>query len=220
MVKMKRLLKSMGLCVACVMSASVHAEPTGLLDGRSAIPEKVGVKSLEVGYLDGDASSNIGGRFNYQYSSSIGLYADYILIDDDFTGSDGDSIGIGVRYALANQRFVPSLDAAIRGSYHIQTIDFDSGSELEVTELSIALHLSSQQPLISNWQWYAVASYHRFDIELSGGLGFGFEDDDTEIGFGGGLFAPFGGGEAYIGLENVDETSIGLGYRHFLGGRG
>jgi len=216
---MKRLLKWTGFCVACVLSASAQAEPTGLLDGRSASPEEVGAKSLEIGYLDEDESTNIGGRFNYQYSSSIGLYADYVLVDEDVNGSDGDSIGIGIRYALANQRFVPTMDAAIRGSYHIQTLDLDSGAEFEVTELSVALHVSSKQPLISNWKWYALVSYHRFDFELNDSPGFGFEGDDTETGFGGGLFAPFGGGEAYIGLENVDGTFIGIGYRHFLGSR-
>jgi len=214
---MNRLLKWTGFCVACVLSASVQAEATGLLDGRSASPEETGAKSLEVGYVSGDDITNIGGRFNYQYSPVLGVYADYLLVDEDFAGADGESIGLGVRYALTNQRFLPNMDAAIRGSYHIQTLDFDGGTEAEFTELTVALHISSKQPFTSSWRWYALVSYQRADTEITGN-DFNIEDDDTETGFGAGVFTPFGGGEAYIGAENVDDTFIGIGYRHFLGG--
>ncbi len=214
---MKRLLKWTGFCVVCVLSASVKAETTGLLDGRSASPEEVGAKSLEIGYVSEDDVTSIGGRFNFQYSPALGLYADYLQVDEDFINADGDSIGLGFRYALMNQRFLPNMDAAVRGSYHIQSLDLDAGAEAEVTELAVALHISSKQPFASNWRWYGLLSYQQYSAEIVSN-GITFEDDDTETGFGAGIFAPFAGGEAYIGAEKVEDTYLGIGYRHFLGG--
>ncbi len=46
------------------------------------------------------------------------------------------------------------------------------------------------------------------------------ENNDSEIGIGGGVYMPLGPGEIYVGVENIDDMFVGVGYRHFLGGAG
>jgi len=162
---MKRLLRLAGFGLVCVLCTSVQADTLGLLDGRSASPKAPGAKSIEVGYQtseddDGTEITTLAGRLNFQYSSTIGLYVDYgqISFEGDFVENDGDAYGIGIRYALSNQRFAPSLDVAVRASYHSATVDFADNLESDLTEIAAAVHVSSKQALFSTWSWYAVLS--------------------------------------------------------------
>jgi len=42
------------------------------------------------------------------------------------------------------------------------------------------------------------------------------DDTENELGFGGGVVLPVGPGEAYAGVDLIDELQFGLGFRYFV----
>ena len=207
------LIASLGL------SMSAQSDTLGPLDGRSPDPGQMSPMSVEVGYVSEDEFSTIGGRFNYQMSPVLSLYGDLGIVE--IGNGDGNAFGFGARYYLSNQRIAPQLDLAVRASYHVGSVDFSSGLttvESDLTELSLAVHVGGKEAFYSNGlKWYGVVSYTRQTSDLSTGANSG-ETSDSNIGFGGGVYMPLGPGEAYVGVENIDEMFFGIGYRHFLGG--
>ena len=196
-------------------SLSAQADTLGLLDGRSPDPSQLSEMSVEIGYLSEDNLSTLAGRFNYQLSPVLSLYGDFGITE--VGNGDGNSFGAGVRYYLPNQRIAPELDIGVRASYHMSSIDFSSGfasNDLDLTELTVAVHVGGKEAFYSNGlKWYGVVSYNRQSSEQGS-----FDNTDTDLGFGGGVYMPLGPGEAYVGVENIDEMFFGIGYRHFLGG--
>lgn len=199
-------------------SASVYSGTLGLLEGRSAEPDQQGQTTLELGYLTEGDFSTIAGRVSYQLSTPVTLYGDFGLID--LGDADGNSFGIGVRYHLAKQRLLPMLDASVRASYHMGSADFNAfggSTDTDLTELSFAAHIGSKEAFLDNgMKWYAVLSFNRNSVDVTSGGG-SSDNSDSDIGLGGGVYMPFGPGEAYVGVENIDELFFGLGYRHFIG---
>lgn len=192
---------------------SVQADTLGPLDGRSPDSRQMSEMSVEVGYLSEGDFSSFSGRLNYQYTPLLTLYGDFAVVDVG-NNTDGTAFGIGARYYLANQRIMPELDLAVRASYHMGSVDSDASSELDLSELALAVHFGGKEAFYSNGvKWYGVVSYNHIAADTSFG-----ENSDSEIGIGGGVYMPLGPGEFYIGVENIDEMFVGLGYRHFLGG--
>ena len=192
---------------AALMTSNAQAEILGVLGGQSANPEGQADLSVEIGYKFESDLSILGARVNYRLSPKTFIYGDLGFADFDF-GSDGTPIGIGFRYHLADQRFVPSLDASVKGSFHIA--DFDS---VDISELSVGLHVSGKEAIHeSGLRWYGTASFSRVEVDFDI---FG-SDSDFEIGFGGGVYLPVKNGEAYVGLEHIDDLFIGIGYRYSI----
>jgi len=192
------------------LSFSAQADFLGFLDGRAASPGNAGKMSVEVGYTDSDDFSTLGGRFNFQFSPTLTLYADYVTQDTEFL--EGTGYGAGIRYHLANQKFLSGMDVSLRASFH--TVEYEDtlgiGINNEVESMSAAIHIGSQQPVSGNIKWYGVLSYNTLEAD-------GIEDD-SEIGYGGGIYMPFATGQVYLGVEKIDDLIMGVGYRHFLGG--
>lgn len=217
----KTMLRSIARSIVLltfVSSASVYAGTLGLLEGRSAHPDQPGQTTLELGYLTEGDFSTIAGRVSYQLSPPVTLYGDFGLID--LGDADGNAFGFGVRYHLAKQRLLPTLDASVRASYHMGSADFNAfggSTDTDLTELSFAVHIGSKEAFLDNgMKWYGVLSFNRSSSEVSAGA-ISADNSDSDIGLGGGVYMPFGPGEAYVGVENIDELFFGLGYRHFIG---
>lgn len=201
------------LFVMLGFSMGAQADTLGPLDGRSPDPSQMSQKSVEVGYVSEGDVSTIAGRFNYQYTPLVTLYGDFGLVDigDD---TDGNAFGIGVRYYLAGQRLMPEWDLAVRASYHTASVEFGDLVDFDLSEITVAAHFGGKEAFYSNGiKWYGVLSYNRLSTESAF-----FDDDETEIGLGAGVYMPLGPGEIYAGVENIDDLYIGIGYRHFLGG--
>ncbi|MFT5893652.1 MAG: hypothetical protein ACI8VW_000518 [bacterium] len=202
-------------------SMSVQADTLGPLDGRSPDSRQMSEMSVEVGYVSEGDFSSLSGRLNYQYTPLLTLYGDFGFVDVG-DNADGNAFGIGARYYLDSQRIMPELDLAVRVSYHMSSVDAGGfvGAELDRSELALAVHFGGKEAFYSNGiKWYGVVSYNRLSAETMFG-GQTSENNDSEIGIGGGVYMPLGPGEIYVGVENIDDMFVGVGYRHFLGGAG
>ena len=196
------------------LSLTAQADTLGPLDGRSPDPSQQSEMSVEIGYVSGDNFSTLAGRLNYQLSPVLSLYGDFGI--SELGDGDGNAFGVGVRYFLPKQRLVPQLDVGVRASYHLSSIDSSgfSSPEADLSELAVAIHFGGKEEFYSNGlKWYGVVSYNRLSSEQANS-----DASESDLGFGGGVYMPLGPGEAYIGLENIDNMFIGIGYRHFLGG--
>ncbi|MFK8074954.1 MAG: hypothetical protein AB8B84_00110 [Granulosicoccus sp.] len=215
---MSRLLSRSVVLLTSLFAASVNAGTLGLLEGRSAQPDQTGQTSVEVGYLSEGDFSTIAGRVSYQLSPPVTLYGDFGLID--LGDADGSAFGLGVRYHLAKQRLLPMLDASVRASYHTGSADFNAfggNTDTDLAELSFAVHVGSKEAFLDNgMKWYGVLSYNRTTSEVSTAV-VSIDSTDADLGLGGGVYMPFGPGEVYVGVENINELFFGLGYRHFIG---
>ena len=215
---MSRLFARSFFVVAFVFSMSLNADTLGPLDGRSAKPGQAKEMSVELGYVTESDFTNIAVRVNYQYSAPVTLYADFGLVD--LGSADGSALGFGVRYHLPKQRILPTLDASVRASYHSGSVDFSnfgSSTDIDLSEFSVALHLGGKEAFHeTGMKWYGVVSFNRVSTDSTIGQ-FSSSNSDSEIGFGGGVYMPFGPGEAYAGIEIIDDLFFGLGYRHFIG---
>ena len=215
---MSRLLSRSVVLLTSLFAASVSAGTLGLLEGRSAQPDQPGQTTVELGYLTEGDFSTIAGRVSYQLSPPVTLYGDFGLID--LGDADGNAFGFGVRYHLAKQRLLPMLDASVRASYHTGSADFNAfggNTDTDLAELSFAVHVGSKEAFLDNgMKWYGVLSYNRSTTEVSSGA-VSTDASDSDMGLGGGVYMPFGPGEAYVGVENINELFFGLGYRHFIG---
>jgi hypothetical protein len=200
-------------------SMSSQADTLGPLDGRSPDPRQMSEMSIEVGYVSEGDFSSLSARLNYQYTPLVTFYGDFGLVDLG-DSADGNAFGIGARYYLDNQRIMPEVDLAVGASYHMSTVELGSfaGAESDLSELTLAVHFGGKEAFYSNGlKWYGVVSYNRLAFETRFG-GQTSDDNDSEIGLGGGVYMPLGPGEVYVGVENIDDMYFGVGYRHFLGG--
>lgn len=210
------MLKKSLVAAAIILSLSVttvQAEYLGLLSGRSANPGSMTDLSVELGFISGDLGDvdyqNIGARVNYRLSPELVVFGDVGI--SEFGPTDGTPFGLGAIYFLSNQRISENLDIAGKASYHTGDYDF-AGVSSDISGLSLEVLVSGQEPISANGMgWYANAGFHRLSID------FGFRDDSTnEIGLGGGLILPVGPGEAYAGIDFIDEMTFGIGFRYFV----
>jgi hypothetical protein len=209
------MLKKSFVAAAIALSFSattVQAEYLGLLSGRSANPDNMTDLSVELGFMTGDLGAadyqNIGARVNYRVSPELVVFGDVGI--SEFGQADGTPFGLGAIYFLSNQRITENFDIAGKASYHTGDFDF-AGFSGDISGLSLEVLVSGQEPISANGTgWYANAGIHRLSVD------FGGSDSSTEIGLGGGLILPVGPGEAYAGIDYIDEMVLGIGFRYFV----
>ena len=197
---------------ASVFATTAHAEFFGLPNGRSASPDMLSDLSVELGFVTGDLGitdyQNFGARVNYRLSPEVVVIGD--IGASEFGSADGTPVGLGLLYHLSNQRISQSVDIAAKVSYHTGEYKVSS-TRLDLTGLSFEALFSGRQPLAANGLgWYGNFGFHRLTVKDV------FSDSSNEIGIGGGLTLPTGSGEAYIGVDLIDELTFGLGFRYFV----
>lgn len=211
---MNKFFSSVVAVALLSVGTAANAEFFGLQNGRSADLTKLSDLSVEGGFNTGDDYDYFGVRINYRVTPGIIAYGD--VGQTEFGAGDGTTFGIGLYYQL--QDLISSADTSIKASYHTGDLEYTSSigllgqtfrAEESVSALSIELLASGREPLSANGlEWYAQLGIHRVDL--------GFGSSDTELGFGGGVILPLGAGEAYFGIEHIDELIFGLGFRYNL----
>lgn len=197
---------------ASLMASNAQAEFFGLPNGRLASPEMGSDLSVELGFVTGDLGTtdyqNFGARVNYRVAPNIVVIGD--IGASEFGDADGTPAGLGILYHLANQRISQNVDIAAKASYHSGEYKV-SGVNIDLTGLSFEALFSGRRPLAANGLgWYGNFGFHRLTIKTNS------SDSSNEIGFGGGLVLPTGAGEAYLGVDLIDELTFGLGFRYFV----
>jgi len=209
MSKLQKICKGFAqvLVAACVLMTPVlsQAEHLGTTNGRTADFTRLPDLSVEIHFNTGDFSNvdyqNLGLRANYRLSPGILLFGDLGLTELGFR--DGTAIGFGAFYGL--QGIFENIDAAVKASYH--TADYGS-RVVGVDVIALEFLFSGLEPIADNGlMWYANAGIHRSDFEV---------DSETDFGLGGGVVLPVSSGEAFVGLDFIDDLVIGVGYRHYF----
>ncbi|ASJ75546.1 hypothetical protein [Granulosicoccus antarcticus] len=197
---------------ASLMVSNVQAEFMGLPSGRSASPANMSDLTVELGFMTGDLADNdfqnIGARVNFRLSPEVVLIGDIGV--SEFGNRDGNPVGLGLLYFLSRQRISDKLDIAAKASYHTGEYSV-GGTDTDLSGLSLEALLSGKNPLAdSGLGWYANFGYHLLRVKS------GSSDSSNEIGIGGGLVLPIAAGEAYVGVDLIDEVTFGLGFRYFV----
>jgi len=206
-----RILATLVVAVS-LFAGNAQAEFFGLPNGRSASPDMLSDLSVELGFVTGDLGitdyQNFGARVNYRVSPEIVVIGDIGL--SEFGPADGTPVGLGILYHLSKQRISQSVDIAAKVSYHKGEYEV-GGTDLDLTGLSFEALFSGRQPLAANGLgWYGNFGFHRLTVKDVS------SDSSNEIGIGGGLTLPTGAGEAYVGVDLIDELTFGLGFRYFV----
>lgn len=206
------LMHAVQVFAVLFFSGFAHAEYLGLVNGRSAAPGGMPDFSIELGFVGGDLGSSdyqiIGARLNYRPSNEVVIHGDIGV--SEFGESDGTPFGLGILYHLSNQRISQSVEIAGKASYH--TGEFKVGDvNGDLRTLALEVLISGARPLVSTGlNWYSNVGFHRISFKLGG------SDTSNELGIGGGFVLPTGLGEAYVGVDYVDEIAVGLGFRYFV----
>lgn len=190
------------LAGSMLFAATTQAGVLSAINGRTADFTRLPDLSLEAGFNSGEFEGadyqNIGLRVNYRLGPGIMLFGDLNLTDIE--SDDTATFGFGAFYALAG--LFENIDAALKASFNAG--DFDGG-DVDVLELDFLF--SGLTPISSNGlSWYANIGLHRVDVN---------SNSETELLLGGGVVLPLSSGEAYFGIDLIDDLSIGLGYRYF-----
>jgi len=191
--------------IMLLSSTQAHAEYFGFPNGRSADIGALPDSSVEAGFLTGDIGEasyqSFGGRFNFRVSPEVMLFGD--IAQTEIEDGEGLAYGAGLYYPVKG--IAKNNDFAVKLSYHTITLEpkdsrFDGEEDGNV--LSIEGLLSGDKIGESNLNWYANFGMHKFDFD-------GY--DETEIGFGGGVFSATSFGEFYAGIDLIDEMTFGVG---------
>lgn len=187
----------MVLALVGLMAAPLHADFFGLANGRTANFDNLADMSVEVGVnLESDLKT-FGTRFNYKYSPNIVFFAD--LGRTEFFDDSSLSYGFGGFYQLRNVTLLENTDLALKGSFHATEI-----SDVDLSEFTIEALISGDQLATTNLAWYGNVGLHFIDAG----------DNETELGFGGGVVGDAGVGEWYAGLDFIDELFVVGGFRY------
>ena len=208
-----RLLASVGLLGSVmIISPALHAEYLGLLSGREATPARSSDLSVELGLVTGDLEfadyQNIAARVNYRLSQELTVLGTIGV--SEFGVTDGVPFGLGLLYYLPRQRISDKLEIAGKASFH-QGAYSQGAIDVDISSLALEALISGRQPLMDNGlAWYSNFGVHRINIDVV--------DSGTnyELGVGGGLVLPTGLGEAYVGVDYIDNFLFGLGIRYFV----
>jgi len=208
-------VKTVVLCttlLASMVPGLANAEYLGLLNGRTATLGSQSGLGVELGIVTGDLGvadyQNIGARVNYRAGREVVIYGDIGI--SEFGSADGTPFGLGVFFHLSNQRISRSMDIAAKISYH--TVEYEVGNnEFDFNVWSFDALFSGARAMSRNGlNWYGNVGFHRLSF------GSGGASSDNEIGVGFGLVLPSGPGEAYAGVDFIDELTFGLGFRYFV----
>lgn len=202
---MRKLLLATAILLASI--APAQAEYFGLPNGRSALLSTAPDLSVEGGFASGDIGNgdydHFGLRVNYRVTPGIIAFAD--IGKGDIGAFSGTPFGVGFFYQL--QDLISNYDSSLKFSYHDGSFEFQN-VDINYDAIALELLVSGREAFTdSGMTWYANVGFHR----LSAG-----SSTDNELGFGGGVILPVPNGEAYFGLDIIDGTSFGLGYRYFI----
>ena len=199
---------------ALVATTPVHAEFGGLMNGRSVARDALPDTSIEGGVVLGDLGEELdyqyfGARFNYRASPDVMFYGDIGQGELESGGDSADGIGFGIGAFYVIDGVFANTDFAIKGSYHTLEFENDNGAELDFSGLVIEAVFSGRNGLgaSGNIGWYGNVGLHRLELG---------DEDDSEIGFGGGIVVPSQSGEFYLGIDIIDEMVFGGGFRYFV----
>ena len=216
---LKRLLATACLLGSVSMvSPALHAEYLGLLSGREATPVNSSDLSIELGLVTGDLGAfdyqNIAARVNYRVSTEVTVMGTIGV--SEFGNTDGVPFGVGVLYYLPKQRISNKLEIAGKATYHRG--DYSMGSlDGDIDSLALEALISGTEPLMANGlSWYSNFGLHRISVDIVNDANDGVDDTEYELGLGGGLVLPTGLGEAYVGIDVIDDVVFGLGIRYFV----
>ncbi len=216
------------LCVVVfsLVAQSAMADILGLANGRSANMDNMADMSVEGGVnLDGDGTL-FGARVNFKASTDLMVFGDVGMLTLDNNGGDADGLvyGFGAFYQLRNVNLLENTDFAVKGAYHLGTLDA-SGVDIDYTEISIEALISGDQLGETDFGWYANAGMHIIDSEFSAATfipGFGTvgsgtaSDSNNEFLFGGGITGALSFGEFFAGIDFIDGALFVAGVRYNL----
>lgn len=114
---------------------------------------------------------------------------------------DGIAFGAGLLYQIDG--LFANSDSSIKVAYHTGEVE-DDFFEADVNNITLQFLVSGNQLGQTNFGWYGNIGAHIYEAGAA---------DDTELGFGGGIFAPTSFGEFYLGINHIDEISFGGGAR-------
>lgn len=204
---MKKVTLALAVAVA-LASSQVSAELFSVASGRSANVANYSQLSVEGGVQVGDLDF-YGARGTFKLSDRLAAYGDLGIADFDY-GDDGFAFGGGVVYTLSG--LMSGVDTAVNGSFHLA-----SGDDVDYTAFAVRGLFSGDIPtqdVTMNWYASLGLEFLSYEAEVCGfGSCVSADDSDTELAFGGGVVLPIGPGEAYGGLEYVDDMMLAVGYR-------
>lgn len=199
------------IVVLLILGNSAQAEYLGLINGRTAAPGDMTELTAELGLVAGDLDrfsyQNIAARINYRLTDELVLIGDIGV--SEFGDADGTPYGLGMMYHLSRQRISDRVEIAGKVSYHQGRYKF-ANSRGDLSSVAVEVLVSGRDPLAENINWYTNLGYHRISVDL------GVSDATNELGLGGGLVLSTGPGEAYVGIDYIDEFTFGLGFRYFV----
>lgn len=188
-------------------STPAYAEYLGFPSGRSADVASHHDKSVEAGFLTGDISDvsyqHLGARFNFRTSPELMVFGDVTKADVE----DADGTGFGAGFFYQIKGVTKENDFAVKVSFHTIELEEDGEEFDDGTVIAVEALFSGKKIGESDLQWYANAGIHKFNFDTY---------DETEIGFGGGVFMDTSFGQFYAGADLIDELTFGLGVRYNL----
>lgn len=208
----KRTAAVLLLVILGLPSSGAMAEYLGLIGGREATFSKSTDVTIDLGFVSGDLGSldyqNIAARINYRYTPTL-LISGTVGVSE-YGRADGVPLGIGVMYHLSKQRISPAIELAARANYSVGDYSVDQ-RDGDLRNLTLEAVVSGANPLMANGlTWYTNVGFHRTTVD------FGDRDSANALGLGAGLVLPNDFGEAFIGVEHIEQLAVGLGIRYFV----
>ena len=193
---------------AALASSQASAELFAVAQARSANVANYAPMSAEAGIQVGDLDF-YGARGTFKLNDNMAVYGDLGIADFDY-GDDGFAFGGGLIYAIPG--VLEGIHTAVNGSFHMASAD-----HVDYTAFAIRGLFSGDIPtqdVTMNWYGSVGLEFLSYEVEYcSFGSCRSADDSDTELAFGGGVVLPIGPGEAYGGLEYVDDMMLAVGYR-------
>ena len=196
------------LCISIFLlvgSQVARAEFLGLLNGRLADVSRIPKLSVDFGVVFADDSQLLGVRANYKLTPIFLVYANIAF--SDLGPGDGLPVGVGALYTVEN--ILKGFDVGLKLSYHRATFDVGDAN-FDATNLAFEVIGSTQRGFGPNGNFDFYANLGLQDIDLD------FASDGVELSIGGGVIAPIGRGEVFVGVDLIDDAMFGGGFRLFF----
>lgn len=162
---------------------------------------------LAVGFANGQFFGldyqHAGVRFSLKTNESVVVELD--LGESTLDRATGTSYGLGALYH-SNFQFAGLPPAIVKISYHTVSATRAGFSDYEPNVLAVQAMFRDGANLmgIGGLGWYLNTGVHRFSDRVG---------SEAEFGIGAGLHLPLLGGEAYAGVDLIDEFLVGAGFR-------
>lgn len=184
---------------ALFVCSTANAEVASLLNGRSANLQNAEDVSAEAGFAVADDYQYIGARVNYKIAPNMVAFGD--IGQTESFDADGITFGGGLFYQVDG--LSENLDTTVKASFHTGELEVGN-READISNITFQFITSSDKLGQSDLGWYGNLGVHIIDVG---------DEDDTEIGFGGGVFSATSFGEFFVGINHIDELILGAGAR-------